>query len=111
MATVLSLAIGESIVAYYVAKELIEEAIGVICGLILALVEIAATAFIEIYMKDEEDAGWAVYKDWEKTWLYFKCDMKFGGFMWIRYLLWFFPLSSAAYPLWYGGRELGHAGI
>ena len=81
---------------------------GVIIGLILALVEITETLFIEIYMRDEQGASWIVYKDWKFGLFGYQYDIKIGKFMWIRV---YFSTMIFAWPLWYGGRELGHAGI
>ena len=77
---------------------------------LISLAEIAAGMFLGYFLRDEQNAGWIIYKDWSSSWISFAINLKIGKAMWVRYI-YIAGGGSTLNPLWYGGRNLGYAGI
>lgn len=84
-------------------------AVGALIGAIVGLLGyILQSQIIDRYVRDETQAGWMWLQNWYNDWTGSGSDIKLGGIGWFH-----FGVSLGipfAYPLWYGGQDLGISG-
>lgn len=78
-------------------------------GFVLVLGVLINDIIINKYIRDEAQAGWMWLQNFGSAWWGFGSDIKVGKIMWFRFGE---TLNVPyAYPLWYGGKELGINGM
>jgi len=95
-------------IGFVAALAIITAGVALIIGAILLVLGAAIQWFIDNVVRDEAGAGWFWLQNLWSSWWGAGFDLKIGKTWWFHFQTGIF--GGQAWPLWYGGQDLGIAG-